>query len=189
MWNKEDLNEALAILKQGGVILYPTDTIWALGCMATHTEAVSRIYKIKQRVDSKAMLVLVGNTSQLSRHVEELPDIAFDLIEYSDRPLTIIYDGARGISPALLAEDGSIGIRVTQESFSKALCERLQAPIVSTSANVSGMPSPACFREIDPQLIVAVDYVVAYRQDDHTKATPSGIIKLGKGGLIKVIRE
>lgn len=184
----EDIKAALEVLQKGGVILYPTDTIWGLGCDANNEEAVKRIYDIKKRDDSKSMLVLMENPSLLDRFVDEIPEVAFDLIELSDKPLTIIYDGAKNLARNLIAEDGSIGIRFTTEVFSSDLIRRFKRPIVSTSANVSGKPSPENFDKIDQEIIDAVDYVVKYRQDDTQKAVPSGIIKLGRGGEIKIIR-
>lgn len=185
----EDIKAALEVLQKGGVILYPTDTIWGLGCDATNEEAVKRIYGIKKRDDSKSMLVLMENAALLERYVEEVPEIAYDLIELTDKPLTIIYDGARSLAKNLIAEDGSIGIRITSEAFSAELIRRFKRPVVSTSANVSGQASPANFDEIAQQIIDAVDYVVKYRQDDRNKAVPSSIMKLGRGGEIKIIRE
>lgn len=184
----EDVKAALAVLQKGGVILYPTDTIWGLGCDASNEDAVRRIYNIKNRIDSKSMLVLMENAALLERYVDEVPEIAYDLIELSDKPLTIIYDGAKNLAKNLIAEDGSIGIRLTTEAFSSDLIRRFKRPIVSTSANISGKPSPACFDEIDQEIIDAVDYVVNYRQDDTQKAVPSSIMKLGRGGEIKIIR-
>ncbi len=184
----EDIKAAIAVLQNGGIILYPTDTIWGIGCDACNEEAVKRIYTIKNRVDSKSMLILLENAALLDRYIDEVPEIAFDLIELTDKPLTIIYDGAKNLAKNLIAEDGSIGIRITQEAFSSELIRRFKRPVVSTSANISGQSSPACFDEIDQQIIDAVDYVVKYRQDDLQKAMPSGIMKLGKGGEIKIIR-
>lgn len=185
----EDIKAALAVLQKGGVILYPTDTIWGLGCDACNEEAVKRIYDIKNRIDSKSMLVLMENAALLERYVDEVPEIAYDLIELTDKPLTIIYDGAKNLAKNLVAEDGSIGIRLTTEQFSSDLIRRFKRPIVSTSANISGKPSPACFAEISQEIIDSVDYVVQYRQDNNQKAVPSSIIKLGRGGEIKIIRE
>lgn len=185
----EDIKAALEVLQKGGVILYPTDTIWGIGCDACNEEAVKRVYSIKNRVDSKSMLVLMENAALIERYVAEVPEIAYDLIELSDKPLTIIFDGARALAQNLVGADGSIGIRITAEAFSSELIRRFKRPIVSTSANISGNPSPACFDEIDRQILDSVDYVVKYRQDDTQKAVPSGIIKLGRGGEIKVIRE
>lgn len=184
----DDIKAALEVLQKGGVILYPTDTIWGLGCDAGNEEAVQRIYAIKKRVDSKSMLVLMENAALIERYVDEVPEIAYDLIELSDKPLTIIYDGAKNLARNLIADDGSIGIRITTERFSSELIRRFKRPIVSTSANLSGKPSPACFTEIAREVIDAVDYVVNYRQEETTKAEPSGIIKLGVGGEIKIIR-
>ncbi len=185
----DDIKAALAVLQKGGVILYPTDTIWGIGCDACNPAAVERIFTIKKRADSKSMLVLMENAALLERYVNEVPEIAFDLIELSDKPLTIIYDGAKNLATSLIADDGSIGIRITTEAFSSELIHRFKRPIVSTSANISGKPSPANFGAIDPEIINAVDFVVKYRQDDTQKAEPSSIIKLGRGGEIKIIRE
>jgi L-threonylcarbamoyladenylate synthase len=185
----EDIKAALEVLQKGGVILYPTDTIWGIGCDACNEDAVKKIYAIKNRVDSKSMLVLMENAALIERYVTEVPDIAYDLIELTDKPLTIIFDGAKSLAKNLIAEDGSVGIRVTAEKFSSELIRRFRRPIVSTSANLSGNPSPACFDEIDQEIIDAVDYVVKYRQDDRQKTVPSSIMKLGRGGEIKIIRE
>ena len=171
----------------GGLILYPTDTIWGIGCDATNEEAVRRVYELKRRSDHKAMLLLMDSSAKLNYYVQEVPDVAWDLIELADSPLTVIYSGARNVAPNLLAEDGSVGIRITQEEFSHKLCERFRKPLVSTSANVSGEPSPANFSEISATIKAGVDYIVRYRQDDLSKAAPSHIIKLGAGGLVKII--
>ncbi len=184
----DDLKAALDVLQKGGVILYPTDTIWGIGCDAANEEAVKRIYTIKKRVDSKSMLVLMENAGLLERYVDEVPEIAYDLIELTEKPLTIIYDGAKNLAKNLLADDGSIGIRITTEAFSSGLIRRFKRPVVSTSANTSGKPSPACFAEIEPEIVQAVDYVVKYRQDDLRKAVPSSVMKLGRSGEIKIIR-
>lgn len=185
----DEIKKASDILYQGGVILYPTDTIWGIGCDATNEEAVRRVYEIKHREDSKSMLVLLDSSSKLNFYVENLPDIAIDLVDLSDKPLTIIYPGAQNLAKNLVADDGSIGIRITNEKFSKELCNRFRKAIVSTSANISGQPSPANFLEISKELIESVDYVVNYRQDDLTSGKPSGIIKLDEKGRIKIIRE
>lgn len=176
-------------MNEGGVILYPTDTIWGIGCDATNEEAVRRVYEIKQRSDSKAMLVLVDSPVKVDFYVQDVPEIAWDLIEVADKPLTIIYSGARNLAPNLIAEDGSVGIRVTNEEFSKRLCQQFRKAIVSTSANISGQPSPANYTEITEELKSMVDYVVGYRQEEMGHPKPSSIIKLGKGGVIKIIRE
>ncbi|MDP4277081.1 MAG: L-threonylcarbamoyladenylate synthase [Bacteroidota bacterium] len=184
----EDIQKALDVLYKGGLILYPTDTIWGIGCDATNEAAVKRIYELKRRQDSKALLVLVDSVSKLDYYVTEVPEVAWDLIEVTDKPLTVIYPGARNLAPSLLADDGTVGIRVTGELFSKTLCQRFRKAIVSTSANVSGQPSPTCFADVSREIIDGVDYVVNYRQDEQAKATPSSIIKLGLGGQIQVIR-
>ena len=172
----------------GGLILYPTDTIWGIGCDATNEEAVRKVYALKRRSDHKAMLLLMDSSAKLNYYVQEVPDVAWDLIELADSPLTVIYSGARNVAPNLLAEDGSVGIRITQEEFSHKLCERFRKPLVSTSANVSGAPSPANFSEISETIKSGVDYIVRYRQEDLSKAAPSHIIKLSAGGLVKIIR-
>ena len=153
-------------MNEGGVILYPTDTIWGIGCDATNEEAVRRVYQIKQRSDSKAMLVLVDSPVKVDFYVQDVPEVAWDLIEVADKPLTIIYSGARNLASNLIAEDGSVGIRVTNEEFSKRLCQQFRKAIVSTSANISGQPSPANYSEITEELKSMVDYVVGYRQEE-----------------------
>ena len=205
----EDIQKACEIMQAGGIILYPTDTIWGIGCDATNEKAVQKVYELKKRTDNKAMLVLTDSSAKLSMYVSDMPDIAWDLIEVADKPLTIIYPHAKNLASNLLGEDGSVGIRVTNEEFSRKLCERFRRPLVSTSANVSGEPSPGNFSEVsdsikngvdyivkivissaynDPYGLNGVDYIVSYRQDDMSKAKPSNIIKLGDGGVIQVIR-
>lgn len=184
----DDLKKACEVMATGGLILYPTDTIWGIGCDATNEEAVRRVYELKRRSDHKAMLVLLDSEAKLNGYVSNVPDIAWDLIEVADKPLTIIYSNAKNLAPSLVGEDGSVGIRITREAFSCQLCERFRKPVVSTSANISGEPSPALFSEISEEVKKGVDYIVEYRQDDQTKAKPSSIIKLGDGGLVQVIR-
>jgi len=186
---KEEIKKTVEVLRAGGVILYPTDTVWGLGCDATNEKAVKRIFEIKRRDDTKAMLVLIDNPAKLQSYVEEVPDIAWDLIELTEKPLTIIYPKAKNLAPNLIANDKSIGIRVTNEAFSKSLCAQFRNPIVSTSANISGSAAPSNFSQITDDIKSAVDYVVNYRQDDLTNPTPSSIIKLGKGNLFQLIRE
>lgn len=176
-------------MREGGVILYPTDTIWGIGCDATNEDAVRRVYEIKQRQDSKAMLVLVDSSVKVDFYVRDVPEVAWDFIDLADKPLTIIYSGARNLAANLLAEDGSVGIRVTNEDFSKRLCQQFRKAIVSTSANISGQPSPKNFSEISEEVKSAVDYIVGYRQEEMSNPKPSSIIKLDKGGVIKIIRE
>lgn len=188
-FSSDDFRQCLETLRNGGVILYPTDTVWGIGCDATNEIAVKRIYEIKQRADSKAMLVLVDSTARIMNYVDTVPDIAWDLAEISEKPLTIIYPQAKNIVENLLAADKSIGIRVTAEPFSKKLCEMLRRPIVSTSANIHGLPTPKYFCEIDSLIKERVDYIVQYRQNDVTKSSPSSIIKVGINGEVKIIRE
>jgi L-threonylcarbamoyladenylate synthase len=184
----EDIKKACQVMREGGVILYPTDTIWGIGCDATNEDAVRRVYEIKQRQDSKAMLVLVDSSVKVDFYVRDVPEVAWDLIDLADKPLTIIYSGARNLAANLL-EDGSVGIRVTNEDFSKRLCQQFRKAIVSTSANISGQPSPKNFSEISEEVKSAVDYIVGYRQEEMSNPKPSSIIKLDKGGVIKIIRE
>lgn len=186
---QNDIKKALEVLKSGGVILYPTDTIWGLGCDATNPEAVQKIYEIKKREDSKSMLVLMENPALLERYVDEVPEVAWDLVEISTTPLTVIYPGAKNLAANLIAADGSVGIRFTKEEFTSRLLQRFRRPIVSTSANISGGKAPAFFDEISEEIKEQVDYVVEYRQDDITPAEPSSIIKLGPGGQIDIIRK
>lgn len=185
----EDIKKACQVMSEGGVILYPTDTVWGIGCDATNEEAVRKVYEIKQRADSKAMLVLVDSSVKVDFYVEDVPSVAWDLIEVADKPLTIIYSGARNLAPNLIAEDGSVGIRVTSEAFSHRLCQQFRKAIVSTSANISGQPGAANFSEISEEIKSAVDYIVNFRQEDKSRPKPSSIIKLGKGGVIQIIRE
>lgn len=185
---EQDIKNALDTLRKGGIILYPTDTIWGIGCDATNADAVKKIYDLKRRAESKSMLVLVDSEAALERTVNDVPEVAWELIEAAVRPLTIIYDHPHGVAKNLLAEDGSLGIRITRERFSNELCRRLRRPLVSTSANISGGNAPASFRDISQEIIDGVDYVVAYRQGENINAVASNIIKLSEGGLFKVIR-
>lgn len=184
-----DIKKALEVLKSGGVILYPTDTIWGLGCDATNPEAVQKIYKIKKREDSKSMLVLMENPALLERYVDEVPEVAWDLVEISTTPLTVIYPGAKNLAANLIAGDDSVGIRFTKEEFTSRLLQRFRRPIVSTSANISGEKAPAFFDEISEDIKEQADYIVEYRQDDVIPSQPSSIIKLGPGGQIDIIRK
>lgn len=185
---RDDIRQALEVLNAGGVILYPTDTIWGVGCDATNAEAVKRVYEIKRRSDAKALITLIDSEAKLQFYVQEVPEVAWDLLDVADRPLTIIYDGARNLAPNLLAEDGSVGIRVTHEEFSRNLCMRFKRAIVSTSANVSGEPAPRSFADISPEILAAVDYVCTSRREEKHTPPASNIIKLGASGEVKVIR-
>jgi len=186
---KEDLREALRALRDGGIILYPTDTIWGIGCDAGNEEAVQRIFQLKKREDSKSMLMLIDHEGRLESYVDIVPEIAWQLIDVADNPLTIIYPGVKNIAPTLIAKDGSAGFRITKEPFNQELIKALKKPLVSTSANISGEPSPQNFDEISEGIREGVDYVVQYRQDDITRYKPSSIIKLGTGGEIKILRK
>lgn len=185
---QEDIKEAVKVLKNGGIILYPTDTVWGIGCDATNPEAVARIYSLKQREESKSMLVLVDSEGALDRVVENVPEVAWQLIEAAVEPLTIIYDKGKGVAPNLLANDGSLGVRITKEAYSRELCRRLRRPLVSTSANISGKKAPGIFSQISNEVIEGVDYVAEYRREETSSPSPSNIIKVGEGGLVKVIR-
>ncbi len=186
---RDDVTAAAEILSGGGTILYPTDSVWGIVCDATSKDAVQKVYQIKQRADQKSMLILLDDFSRLPDYIEEVPEIAEDLTLLADKPLTIIYPGGINLAGNLLASDGSIGIRIVRDDFCIALIRKFGKPIVSTSANISGHPSPVNFSEIDPHLVSQVNYVVKWRQNDTKKGKPSGIIKLGIHGEIKVIRE
>lgn len=185
---EQDIKNALATLRSGGIIVYPTDTIWGIGCDAANEEAVRKIYELKRRVESKSMLALVDSEAALERSVDDIPEVAWQLIEAAVRPLTIIYDHPRGVASNLLADDGSLGIRITGERFSNELCRRLRRPLVSTSANISGEKAPASFKDISREILDGADYVVSYRRDEDMAAAASNIIKVSDGGLFKVIR-
>ena len=201
-YDKDDLQEAVRVLREGGVIVYPTDTVWGIGCDATNEEAVRKIYAIKQREDSKSMLVLLDALGKLQGYVDEIPSAAWDLLdctiqdphddaqpEQPIRPLTIIYPGAKNLAHNLIAEDGSIGIRITQEPFSKALCQQLHHPIVSTSANISGEPTAKNFRQISQAILDGADYVCRFRRNDTAEKKPSSIINIGKNNEVTDIRK
>ena len=193
MTREEDIKNAVEVMRRGGVILYPTDTIWGIGCDATNAEAVKRVYDIKQRDDSKALICLVDSDARLQRYVRQVPDVAWQLIDSlkdgDARPTTLILDGAVNLAPNLIAEDGSIALRITQEPFSKELCYRFQKAIVSTSANISGEPAAQNYRDIDPQIIEKVDYVCWSRRQEHQPHQPSCIIRLRQNGEVEIIRR
>ena len=189
MKQEEDIRQACEVMRQGGIILYPTDTVWGIGCDATTAEAVAKVYKIKQREDSKALICLVDSDNRLQRYVRYVPNVAWDLIDCADKPITVILDGAVNLAPNLIADDGSIGIRITREPFSKELCYRFQKAIVSTSANISGEPAAQNYSDIDPRILEAVDYVCWSRRQEHKPHTPSSIVKLKADGEVTVIRK
>lgn len=185
----EDIKRACEVMRRGGVILYPTDTVWGIGCDATRSDAVSKVFEIKRRADSKALIVLTDSIEGLWRIVDNVPSVAEDLIELSDRPVTIIYDKGINLAPGVTATDGTVAVRVTHEEFSRRLCRAFRRPLVSTSANVSGKPSAAVFSEIPAEIIDAVDYVCTSRRDDIAPARPSMIIRVSDDLTFKVIRE
>lgn len=188
MYDKNDLKEALETIRKGGVILYPTDTVWGLGCDATNAEAVAKVYAIKRREESKSMILLVDHIGRVASFVDTFPDIAYDLLEVAERPTTVIYDKAKNLPKNVISSDESVAFRITNEEFSNALCRAAHVPIVSTSANISGEPTPKNFAEISDEVKKSVDYIVKFRQDDLSKAEPSSIIKLGASGQVKIIR-
>ena len=184
-----DIRNAVEVLRKGGVILYPTDTIWGIGCDASNPDAVRRVYEIKQREDSKALICLVDSVDRMQRYFRNVPEVAWDLIEYADRPLTLILDDAVNVAPNLVAEDGSLGMRVTREQFSQQLCYRFQKAIVSTSANLSGEPSPKSFYDIPEAITSKVDYIVQFARGRKSDGRASSIIKLTSDGAVTVIRK
>jgi L-threonylcarbamoyladenylate synthase len=184
----EDIIRSLEVLRAGGIILYPTDTIWGLGCDATNEAAIRKILRIKKSDDKKSMLILLDEPGKLRNYVT-VPDIAWELIEVSTSPLTLIYPGARNLAPGLIAGDGSAGIRITDDEFCRHLISKFRKPVVSTSANITGTPSPAGFSEISDEIINSVDYVVQWRQEDTIKRQHSSIIKLEQNGSFKIIRK
>lgn len=186
---RQDITQALETMQRGGVILYPTDTIWGLGCDASNPEAVARIYAIKQREDAKALISLVDSDAKIQFYVPDVPDVAWDLIELSERPLTIVYDNVRHLAENLKADDGSAALRVTKEEFSRTLCMRMKRAVVSTSANISGQPAPRRFADISPEVLAAVDYVCTSRRNEPDNGQASSIIKLSASSEITIIRE
>ncbi|HUX95889.1 MAG TPA: L-threonylcarbamoyladenylate synthase [Bacteroidales bacterium] len=186
---EEDIREALTALRSNGIVLYPTDTIWGLGCDATSQEAVEKIFRIKSRDENKSLLILVNSEQMLERYVHDIPEIALELISVADGPLTIIYPKGKNLAKGVCSEDGSAGIRICRDEFCNEMISRFRKPVVSTSANFSGNLSPQFFDEIDKQLIKSVDYVVKYRQDDRRKHSASPVIKLSSDGSIKILRK
>lgn len=183
-----DIKAAIEVLQKGGVILFPTDTTWSLGCDAANEQAVKRILEIKKSKSSKDLVVLMENAALLERFLDEVPEIAYDLIELTDKPLTILFDGAKNLSKNLMTEDGSIAIRITSEAFSSELIRRFKRPVACTPASMSGKPSPVNFDAITREIVNAVDYVVNFSQDDTQKAVEPGVMKLGRGGEVKIIK-
>jgi len=186
---KDEITKALKIIQNGGIILYPTDTIWGIGCDATNTEAVQKIYALKQRAESKSMIILLDTDAKLPSYIKEVPELAYNLIEYAENPLTLVMPGARNISPALIAADGSVGIRIARHPFCEGLIQRLRKPLVSTSANISGNPSPQYFSQVEQEIIDGVDYVVDIDQNSKEIKTPSTIMRLEADGKFEFLRR
>lgn len=186
---KTELENALEVLKSGGTVLYPTDTIWGIGCDATNPAAVEKVFLLKGRSEAKSLIILLDNDARISSYVNQVPDVAYDLIEFAENPLTIIFSNAKNLAPGVINADGSVGIRIVRHQFCKDLIQRFRKPIVSTSANVSGNASPANFSEIDKRIRSGVDYVVNLEQDLASTKKPSTIIKLGPGGEFSFIRR
>lgn len=184
---RNEIENAISVLESGGIILYPTDTIWGIGCDATNEDAVKRVYELKKREDSKALICLVASDFMLEKHVTKVPDIAFDLIDLSEKPVTIIYEKPKGIASNLIATDNTVGIRIASDQFCRYLIGKFKKPIVSTSANISGETSPQQFGEISESILKGVDYAVALHRDKKN-GRPSSIIKLGNDASVKIIR-
>lgn len=185
----DDIRKATEVVKSGGIILYPTDTVWGIGCDATNSKAVRRVFEIKQRVDSKALILLLGNIDHLYRYVDNVPEPALQIIETSVKPTTIIFDHGRNIAPEVMSADGSVAIRITAEPFSQKLCMSCRRPLVSTSANISGQPTPSNFSEISHEILNAVDYVIENHRFGEPKVAPSSIIKISDDLTFKIIRK
>lgn len=186
---QEDIKKAVEVMRAGGVILYPTDTVWGIGCDATNADAVARVYDIKKRDDSKAMICLVDSDVRMQRYVRNVPEVAWNVMELATKPTTVIFDNAVNLADNLIAEDGSIAMRITGEPFSKELCYRFQKPIVSTSANISGEAAAENYRDISEELLNAVDYVCFSRRQEHKPHAPSSIIRIRSNGEVEIIRR
>ena len=187
--DREDLQKALTVLRNGGTVAYPTETVWGIGCDSTDDDSIRKIFRLKRREDSKAMISLVADLSMLERWVDDIPEAAYQLMDVAVRPLTIIYDHPRGLSPLLLAEDGSAAFRITSDPYAKALCRALKKPLVSTSANISGNKTPSTFKEISEEIKSGVDYVAEWGRNREASGNPSTVIKVSDGDVIKIIRE
>jgi L-threonylcarbamoyladenylate synthase len=186
---RDEVKKAFEVVQQGGIILYPTDTIWGIGCDASNTEAIQKIYSLKQRVAEKSMIILLDTENKLESYISEVPAVAYDLIEFAENPLTLVMPGAKNISSALIAQDGSVGVRVSKHPFCQQLIQRLRKPLVSTSANISGQSSPQNFAQISPEIIEGVDYVVDVDQHDLSVKKPSTIMRIDPSGMFEFIRK
>lgn len=184
----KELSNCIDILKDGGLILYPTDTVWGIGCDATNPDAVKKVYALKNREDSKALICLVANQAMLERHIAEVPEAAYDIMDLAIKPTTIVFDEPKGVAKNLIAADNTLAIRVASDKFCQYLINKFGKPIVSTSANISEQPTPKHFAEISPKILKGVDYVVNL-PDENKNPSPSSIIKLSNDGQVKVIRE
>ena len=184
----EEIKRCIEVLKNGGLILYPTDTVWGIGCDATNEEAIGKIYQLKNRPDTKTMICLVANDFMLEKHVETVPEIAYDIIDLTDKPTTIVYDNPKGVAKNLIAKDNTLAIRVATDKFCKHLISTFKKPIVSTSANIGGHPTPKSYSEIGSAILKGVDYIVNLERDIK-KSRPSSILKLSNDGTVRVIRE
>jgi L-threonylcarbamoyladenylate synthase len=184
-----DIQHCLAVLRSGGLILYPTDTIWGIGCDATRPEAVSKVYALKQRAETKSLIVLMTDPRDILKYTSQPDPHIFDFLKTVTKPTTVIYEGAIGLAPNLIGADGTIGIRLVKDDFCRHLIKRFRKPIVSTSANISGEPAPAFYREIDPRIRTGVDYIVNYRRDDETPKQPSSIVKWNRDGPPTIVRR
>lgn len=183
-----EIDKSVKTLKSGGLLLYPTDTIWGIGCDATNPEAIDRIYQLKNRPDSKSLICLVSDFRMLNLYVEEVPEVAYDILKYANKPTTIIYDKPIRVAENLVAQDNTLAIRVVRDAFCAELIKRLKRPVVSTSANISGQPSPASFKDIDPTVVQGVDHAVNWNRNKVNKRA-SSIIKISNDGRVQVIRE
>tara|TARA_R110002050_G_scaffold100580_1_gene208076 strand:- start:6368 stop:6928 length:561 start_codon:yes stop_codon:yes gene_type:complete len=185
---QKEINNCIEVLSKGGIILYPTDTVWGIGCDATNMDAVAKVYALKKRVNTKTMICLVANDFMLEKYVKEVPEVAFDIIDLATKPTTIVYDEPIGVAKNLIAEDNSLAIRIASDKFCQYLINKFKKPIVSTSANVAGQKTPQNFEEISDVILKGVDYVVNLHSEQNL-GTPSSIIKLGNDGTVKIIRE
>lgn len=186
---QEEIKHTIDVLKKGGIILYPTDTIWGIGCDATNKEAVEKIYMLKKRTETKGMIILVNNLSMIYNYVQEVPEIAVQLVEVNDKPMTVVYPEAINLAENVINSDGTVAIRITSDKFCKELIKKFRKPIISTSANISGQKPPENFKAIDKNILHGVDYIVKHRQNDNSKSSPSSIIKVGIKGEIEIIRS
>lgn len=184
----EEIKKSLLILKKGGIILYPTDTVWGIGCDATNNMAIEKLYKLKQRKENNPMICLVNDFKMLNQYIEEVPEVAYDILKYAAKPTTIIFDRPLHVAENIIAADNTLAVRVSKDKFCKQLIRKFKKPLVSTSANISGRPTPKSFKEIAPEILEGVDYVVNLPQEKKS-SKPSAIIKLSTDGKVKVVRK